>query len=89
MALGAGRNEMVRLVMKQSMWLAGIGVVLGTAAAYGLTRLLASLLFGVKASDPLTFAGVSLGLVAVALLASFIPAQRATRIDPIIALRYE
>jgi putative ABC transport system permease protein len=89
MALGAGRREMLRLVMVQGLWLAGIGVVLGAAAAYGLTRLLAGLLFGVKAGDPLTFAAVSMALVAVAMLASFVPAQRATRIDPIIALRYE
>jgi ABC-type antimicrobial peptide transport system permease subunit len=89
MALGAGRREMLRLVMVQGMWLSGIGVVVGAAAAYGLTRLLAGLLFGVKAGDPLTFAAVSFALIAVAMLASFVPAQRATRIDPIIALRCE
>jgi len=89
MALGAGRSEMLRLMMLQGLWLAGIGVTLGAAAAYGLTRLLAGLLFGVKAGDPLTFSTVSLALVAVAMLASFIPARRATRIDPIVALRYE
>jgi predicted permease len=89
MALGAGRREMLRLVMVQGMWLSGIGVVVGAAAAYGLTRLLAGLLFGVKAGDPLTFAAVSCALIVVAMLASFVPAQRATRIDPIIALRCE
>jgi ABC-type antimicrobial peptide transport system permease subunit len=89
MALGAGRREMLRLVMVQGMWLSGIGVIVGAAAAYGLTRLLAGLLFGVKAGDPLTFAAVSFSLIAVAMLASFVPAKRATRIDPIIALRCE
>ncbi len=88
MALGAVRGDMMKLVLKQGMWLAGIGVVLGAAMAYGITRLLASLLFGVKASDPVTFIGVAAILAAVALIATLIPAQRASAIEPSEALRH-
>ncbi len=89
MALGAGRGEMMKMILGQGMQLVGVGVVIGLAAAFGLTRLLAGLLFGVKAGDPLTFGAVAIILTAVALLAAFVPAQRATRIDPILALRQE
>ena len=89
MALGASRGSMLKLVLAQGMKLAGIGVVLGLALAYGATRLLASLLFGVKASDPATFAAVAGILTAAALMAAYIPARRATTVDPAIALRYE
>jgi putative ABC transport system permease protein len=89
MALGAGGGEMLKLVVGQGMKLTGIGAVVGLAAAFGLARLLASLLFGVKATDPLTYAAVTLILCAVALLACLIPALRASKIDPIVALRYE
>jgi len=89
MALGAGGSEMLRLVVGQGMRLTGIGALIGLAAAFGLTRLLASLLFGVKTSDPLTYIAVALTLSVVALLACGIPALRASRIDPVIALRYE
>jgi len=89
MALGANRGNMLRLVLTQGMKLTISGVVLGLALAYGLTRLLASLLFGVKASDPATFGLVAGVLALVALVAAYIPAQRATAIDPAIALRYE
>jgi len=89
MALGAGGGEMLRLVVGQGMRLALIGAVLGLAAAFGLARLLASLLFGVKTTDPVTYLAVAAVLVTVALLACVIPALRATKIDPVIALRYE
>jgi putative ABC transport system permease protein len=89
MALGAGQGAMMKMILGQGMRLVIAGIVIGLAAAFGLTRLLAGLLFGVKAGDPLTFAAVAVILTAVALLAAFVPAQRATRIDPILALRQE
>ncbi len=89
MALGADRGDMLKLVVRQGMLLSGIGVVIGLAASFGLNRLLADMVFGVKTTDPITYATVSIILVLVALLATYIPARRATRIDPIIALRYE
>jgi putative ABC transport system permease protein len=89
MALGANRSNVLRLVMAQGMKLAVSGVVLGLALAWGLTRLIASLLFGVKAADPSTFGLVAAILAAVALIAAYVPARRATTIDPLIALRYE
>jgi len=89
MALGANRATMLRAVMREAMTLAGFGVVIGLGLAYGLTRLLASLLFGVKASDPYAFAIVAVVLTIVAAAAALIPARRATTIDPAIALRYE
>jgi putative ABC transport system permease protein len=89
MALGAGRANVLGMVIGQGARLALLGIALGLAGAYTLTRLLSTLLFGVGATDPLTFASVGLGLLAVALLAAFIPAHRATRISPIVALRYE
>jgi ABC-type antimicrobial peptide transport system permease subunit len=89
LALGAGQSDMARMVVVQGMRLAGIGLIVGLGGAFGLTRYLSKLLFEVKPTDPGTFAGVTLVLAAVALLASYIPARRATRVDPIIALRYE
>ncbi len=89
MALGARRGEIVRLVVGQGMAVALTGIAAGTAAALGLTRLIATLLFDVKPNDPLTFAAVVIALTATALLASWVPALRAARVDPLLALRYE
>ena len=89
MALGAGRNDVLKMVLKEGMTLVGIGIILGLGAAWFATQLLASFLYGVSVTDPFTFAGVSLLLSGVALVASFAPARRATRVDPIVALRYE
>lgn len=89
MALGAQRSGVRRLVMLEGMRLALIGIALGIVAAVSLTRVLQIVLYGVSATDPVTFVSVAILLLAVALLASYIPARRATRIDPLVALRYE
>jgi ABC-type antimicrobial peptide transport system permease subunit len=89
MALGAGPQDVRRMVVLQGMRLAIIGVFLGVAAAFALTPLMASLLYGVKASDPAVLILVATLLSAVALLATYVPARRATRVDPVLALRWE
>jgi putative ABC transport system permease protein len=87
MALGAQRRDVLRMTVKQALKLVGLGLVIGLIAAFLVTRVMASLLFGITATDPLTFIGISLIFFAVAILASYIPALRATKVDPLIALR--
>ncbi len=89
MALGAQRAEVLSLVLKRGMLLGLIGVIVGLAGALSLTRFLSGLLFGVTPTDPITFGAVSLLLAAIAFLASYIPARRATKVDPMEALRHE
>jgi putative ABC transport system permease protein len=86
-ALGARRADVLQMTVKQALKLVSVGMMIGLAAAFLLTRVLASLLFGISATDPITFIGISVVLLAVAILASYVPALRATRVDPITALR--
>jgi putative ABC transport system permease protein len=88
-ALGASRKDLLRLILRSGMLMAGIGLVLGFGGALGLTRLLANLLFGVGVRDPMTLGAVAALLTMVALLACYLPARRATKVDPMVALRYE
>ena len=88
-ALGASAWDVLRLVLRKAILLTGAGLLVGLAGALALTRVLSSLLFHVTATDPWTFAAVSLLLAFVALVAAFIPARRATKVDPVVALRCE
>ena len=89
MALGAGRQEVLGLVLREGLIVATVGIAVGLVAALGLSRVMAGYVFGIKSTDPLTFTAASLLLIAVALLASYVPARRATKVDPTVALRYE
>jgi ABC-type antimicrobial peptide transport system permease subunit len=89
MALGAQRGTVLRLVLGEGMKMAMTGVVLGIVAAAGLTRFMSQLIYGVSAADPVTFAGVIIVLTAVAFAACYVPARRAMKVDPLVALRYE
>jgi putative ABC transport system permease protein len=88
-ALGAARGDILRLVLRQGLWLSLAGMGVGLLGAVGLTRVLTSLVPSVQPGDPVTLAAVSALLIGVALAATFLPAQRAARVDPLVALRYE
>src|SRR5262249_46048528 len=89
LALGATRGAVVTMVLRQGMTLAALGAAIGVVAAFGTVRLIAGLLFGVSPADPATFATIPILLIAVALAACYVPARRATRVDPMVALRVE
>ena len=89
LALGAERRDVLKLVVKQGMRLSLTGVLLGLAAAFAVSRVLSGMLFGVQSTDPITYFAAAAVLTATTLLACYLPARRATRVDPVVALRYE
>ena len=89
LALGAQRNDILRMVVRQGLGLAIAGAAVGLVCALIVSHLMAGLLYGVRPTDPVTFAGVALLLIGVALLACYIPARRAIRVDPLVALRHD
>jgi putative ABC transport system permease protein len=89
MALGAKRGDVIRLILKQGLALTLIGLAVGIAGALAAARAMSGLLYGVSAADPVTFVAISLMLLAVALLACYLPARRAAKVDPMVALRFE
>ncbi|HEY5401335.1 MAG TPA: FtsX-like permease family protein, partial [Pyrinomonadaceae bacterium] len=89
MALGARSTDVLRMVVRDGMRMAIVGVVVGLAAAFAATRVIDSLLFGITPTDLSTFAIVTFGLLLIALIACYVPARRATKVDPLVALRYE
>ena len=89
MALGATTRDVLRLILAQGMWLIIIGIVIGLIAAYVGARLMASILFGISTTDPVTFIGVPLFLILIALIACYVPSWRATKVAPLLALRGE
>jgi putative ABC transport system permease protein len=89
MSLGAARRDVLKLLLRWALSLVTLGVIVGVLGSVAVTRLLSGFLFGIKSTDPLTFTVIPVLLGTIALLASYIPARRATKVDPIIALRYE
>jgi len=89
MALGARPAQVLRMILRESLTLVGAGLLVGTVAAYSAARAISAMLFGLSPGDPLTYAAVTLSLVAVAVLAASLPARRASRIDPMVALKIE
>ena len=89
MALGADTRTVLRMVLRSALYMALLGIAIGAAVAFAVTRLMRELLFEVSAGDPVTFAAVAVLLVTVTMFASYVPARRATKIDPMVALRYE
>jgi putative ABC transport system permease protein len=89
MSLGAEARDIMRLIVGQALKLVGIGILVGVIVALGATRVMTTLLYGITATDPLTFVSICLIIGAIALIASYVPANRATKVDPLVAIRYD